>query len=326
MQRHLFSYGILLLVLFLALGVWFYRKQSWQARAEGTKLFSVSKDLDSLCLQRGTERLSLVQHEGIWYEKQSNEIVSSTNLQTLFDYLQRIELRFPIEGHVPESLVCSLRDSGLCIEYYRHGEPESLVMGRNAEGELVLKFHEDYYLVRTVGFARSIVTDLSLSANAWLERGGKIRRPSDLQTIWLHWIRNPEQSFCIQIQDSLHASLYTLQQSQAIAYDTVRMSAFLYGFTQLELRSIEDTITLSTKERLKVRTPFLVLQFVRRNESDTLSYSLYRGEDIYDDPQLRLYGYVRDASTCVQISRLPSWDAILTTRQELAYTKPSTQQ
>ncbi len=316
-MRRLYLYLLLfLLLLFIAAGIWFYKSQNWSSSSR-IQLLPQQTQLNAITLVRGSDTLELVCKDDRWYEKQTQRLATANSIQTLLDYFQRVEVRFPISGTPPQELVQNLHDSGLQVTLSTPSSISAFTLGNNAAGELMLVYNSSYYLVRTVGFARATIQDLALTPDAWTERSLTIRRPSDLQTIQVTWSNTATNSFCVQVQDSLHVALFDHKQQHEYAYDTVRMSAFLYAFTTLELDRYTDTISTETRERLSVITPLLDLRLLRRGERDTVSYKLFQGKRLYPSATLRELGYLLVNDTAIRTTQLVSWDAVLTTLDEI---------
>lgn len=315
MRRRIYLYLALLLLSLVAVGLWFYNSRSWSDAAQHVNLLPPRDQLLELNLVRGQDTLNLVREAGRWREKRTQRQATENSIQTLLDYFQRIEVRFPISGDVTD-VVRNLRDSGLQVTLRTPETTQNFILGSNTAGELVLAYNNNYYLVRTAGFARSTIYDLALSVDAWTERSLTIRRPSDLQTIWLMWPNDARNSFCVQVRDSLHVALLDLEQCHELVYDTVRMSAFLYALTTLELDGNADTISRATQTLLRDAAYLVSLRLLLRGEKDTLAYKLFRAQSVYSSAKREL-GYLLVNDTAVRTTPLVSWDAVLTTLGEI---------
>ena len=315
MRRRIYLYLALFLLFLVAVGLWFYNSRSWGDAAQNVNFLPPRDQLFELKLVRGQDTLNLVREHTRWYEKRTQRLATENSIQTLLDYFQRIEVRFPISGDVTD-MVRNLQDSGLQVTLCTPETTQNFVLGCNTAGELILAYNKSYYLVRTAGFARSTIYDLALSVDAWTERSLTIHRPSDLQTIWLTWPNDARNSFCVQVHDSLHVTLFDLKQQHEFVYDTVRMSAFLYALTTLELDGNADTIRPTTQNLLHNLVPMLSLRLLLRGEKDTLAYKLFRGQTLYPNVK-REIGYLFVNDTAIRTTPLVSWDAVLTTLDEI---------
>ena len=317
-MRRIYLYLLLfLLLLFVAGGLWFYKSQNWSDSPQHLELLPPQAQLNAITLIRANDTLALIRNNARWYEKRTQRQATESSIQTLLDYFQRVEVRFPISGEIPQDVAQNLRDSGLQVQLHTPESVHKFVLGNNAAGELLLACNENYYLVRTVGFARATIHDLALAPEAWTERSLTIRRPSDLQTVVLKWPAAQASSFCVQVYDSLHLALYDYTQQHEYAYDTVRMSAFLYTLTTLELDRNTDTISQATRTNLHNTAPMVLLQLLRRGEHDTVSYKLFRGKGLYPNAALREVGYLLVNDSTVRTTPLVSWDAVLTTLDKI---------
>lgn len=316
-MRRIYLYFLLFFLLLVAIGVWFYKSRSWSSASQNVTLLPPRTELTGITLIQGNDTLCFERAQERWYEMQTQRLATENSIQTLLDYFQRIEVRFPIHGGLPEDEIRHLQDSGLFVALRTAKVLQSFTLGNSTSGDLILFYNEEYFLVRTVGFSRSTIQELTLKPEAWTERSLAIRRPSDLEAIVLRWPAEEKSSFSIQIHDSLHVALWGVTKQEEYTYDTIRMSAFLYALTTLELDQRNDSIAPLTRTRLRNAVPMLTLQLLRRGEYDTTTYQLFRGQTLYPGAALRGLGYLLVNDTGIRTTPLVSWDAVLTTLDEI---------
>lgn len=302
---------LFLLLLLTAGALWWWRGRVWDAARESFVLPESLGAVTCIELRRGTEVLDFYQQADGW-QTAAGERVYERTLQTLWDYFKRIDVRFPIAGELDEAQRRRLQDSGLAVRLEAAGHQFAFAFGRQADGELLLEYAGRYYLVRTAGFAKSTIDDLSLEKRQWVAAASAwaIQRPSDLAFVELEWTETPEESFRVAMLDSSRVTLSAVGDGGAVLpYDTVRMSAFLYALTGVSVEA-QDSIKAEKYARVDSQSPLLRLRLRLRRSPDTLVYRLY--------PQDASYAYLRDAQG--QLWRTPSvaWDAVMTTLPQLS--------
>ena len=298
-----------------AILLWWYKRPNWLTTLK--PLHALNNQLSSISLQHGNDTITFDLDGNTWLETKTRQKANTRRIQTLRNYLQQLEILFPITGTPPDELLLRLQDSGIHITLHpEHGKAEKLTLGTNANNELLLLYHNAYYMVRASGYAPTTLQKLSLTLEDWIEHSTLFQRPSDMSTLWLK-NANDTHSFCVQIYDSLHVGLYDFQQQQTFGFDTVRMSAFLYAVTALELLKA-DTLSAQTLSLLQTQTPLLELCILQRAKNDTLALRLYCGNALYPNNELlTAIGYVQDQYHQLYLTPLVAWDAIFTTRDAL---------
>lgn len=309
---------LFLLLLFTAGALWWWHGREWG----GTQgVFVLPESLASvtrIALRRGADGLEFCQQAQGWQTPSGESVVERT-LQTLWDYFKRIDVRFPIAGELDETQRRYLRDSGLTVSVATPQQELIFTLGRQVDGELLLEYVGRYYVVRTAGFAKSTIDNLSLEKRQWVAATSvlAIQRPSDLAFVALEWTATPDESFRVEVCDSLRVELWPLSEKgseppHALPYDTVRMSAFLYALTGL---TSDGTGTPETRARVETQVPLLRLRLRLRRSADTLVYDLY--------PQGGAStAYLRDGAGQLWTTPLVAWDAVMTTLPQLAAALP----
>lgn len=309
-SRRLLVSLFFLLLLLLSAGIWWWRSRAWEARQKGFQLPALLSSVSRIELSRGGESLSFTQRNGVWYTSHE-ERVHERPLQTLWDYFKRIDVRFPVAGTLSAEALGLLRDSGLHVVLESADGRLAFSLGRQPDGELLLGYAGDYYLVRTAGFARATIQDLSLDWRQWVTATSAlgIQRPSELAFVQLEWCENPQESFRIEMLDSSRVLLFPSDAREPVPYDTVRMSAFLYALTQITLER-RDSLSCTQRASFETQMPLLRLQFCLRHTSDTLYYALY--------PETSTIGYLRNSKGDFFATPLVGWNAVMMGLPQLA--------
>ncbi len=309
-SRRLLVALFFLLLLLLSAAIWWWRSRAWEARQEGFQLPERLSSVSRIELSRGGESLSFTQRNGVWYTSHE-ERVHERPLQTLWDYFKRIDVRFPVAGRLEPEVLTQLHDSGLHVVLESPTGRLAFSLGRQREGELLLSYAGDYYLVRTAGFARATIQDLSLDWRQWVTATSAlgIQRPSELAFVQLEWFENPQESFRVEVRDSSRVSLFPLNAREPVPYDTVRMSAFLYALTQITLER-RDSLSCTKRAAFETKMPLLRLLFCLRHSKDTSDYGLY--------PETSTIGYLRDSKGDFFATPLVGWNAVMMGLPQLA--------
>ena len=144
-MRRIYLYLLLfLLLLFVAGGLWFYKSQNWSDSPQYLELLPPQAQLNAITLIRANDTLALIRNDARWYEKRTQRQATESSIQTLLDYFQRVEVRFPISGEIPQDVAQNLRDSGLQVQLHTPERVHEFVLGNNAAGELLLACNDKY--------------------------------------------------------------------------------------------------------------------------------------------------------------------------------------
>lgn len=245
-KRHFVLLALLITLAAAALLYWlfFLRTKPLPAtipsNAEGITALTLAKEQDTLRLIRWPH----ADRGWALIDGTDTAAASPSQVHTLINTLADLRIIAPISSETSNKAHERSCSHGLTVQF-KEGKKVTLRYALAAADNDQIRLgvderpnssnpHRRYYLAELPGYRTDVLLNIILDPALWRFTGIGVDRPTDIRTVRVTWPKNQQNSFSISTNPTTgEATLYSLNGSTPLPYDTLRMANFLYALTQI---------------------------------------------------------------------------------------------
>lgn len=300
-----------------------YSDFSIEDTAAVSKIFIADKEDNAVTL--------IQSKEGRW-EVNDKYVVRSDAMDLLLNTIHKIEVQRPVPRAAHNTVVKLLAAQSKKVEIYQHAYRINLsdnfrffpyeklsktyYVGQatqtNTGTYMLLEGSEVPFITYIPGFRGFLTTRFMTDVAEWRDPAIFRKEMNEIQSVEMHFLEKPSQSYKIKQIDDGEFELYAFQNNRKIAgYDTLRMLDFMTSFSNISFESsLNDKMKQAKYDSIISSQPFhsITLQGINGEEQMVKTYHRpapagetdYEGNPVKYDRD-RLYALINDGQDFVLI-------------------------